>query len=176
MAKREGRSYKVEMSLPKCFTGGPTAAAARWRVALIAPLGLALLNGCALAPPDRLAANRQWQNARSGYVFAISYFTAGELSDPRWEKKRLEMMKQAIFCKTGEKIVRRDVRWFPANPVSRKRCAAVIYMVECDVPTLVPTDNLSEIRQSMLSDPFEFPIERNCGQKDRFKREGQQAS
>ena len=137
-----------------------------------APLLLmATLTGCALAPPDRLAANRQWQNARSGYAFVISYFTAGELRDSRWEAKRLEMMKQAIFCKTGERIVRRDVRWFPATSVSRKRCAAVIYTVECDVPTLVPTDNLSEIRQALLTDPFDEPIEQNCGQKDRFKRE-----
>ncbi len=131
---------------------------------------IASLGGCALAPPDRLAANREWQNARSGYVFAIYYFTAAELRDLRWEKKRLEMMKQAIFCKTGEKVGRRDVRWFPATPVSQKRCAAVIYTVECDLPTLVPTDNLGQICQSLLTDTFDQPIEKNCGEKDRFKR------
>jgi hypothetical protein len=47
----------------------------------------------------------------------------------------------------------------------------VIYTVQCDLPTFVPTDNLGEIRQSLLSDSFEQPIERNCGQKDCFKRQ-----
>ena len=137
---------------------------------IAAALALAVLNGCARTPPERLAANRSWENARSGYAFSISYFTAAELKDIRWERKRLEMMKQARFCKTGERIVSRDVRWFPPTPESRRRCAAVLYIVKCDVPTLVPTDDLDESRQSFLTGPPDEPIEKNCGEKDRAKR------
>lgn len=120
--------------------------------------------------PDRLAATRSWISSPRGYVFRIAYFTDAELQDPVWEQRRLTMMRQVRFCHAGERIGRRDVRWYESTTTSGQRCAAVVYTVQCSGRQHAPGDRLSADRIGLLRADPEGPIESGCGEKDGARR------
>lgn len=121
-------------------------------------------------PPARLAADRTWVTGPRGYAFRIAYFTAAETADPRWEARRLEMMKQVHACQGGERMVRRDVRWYQPTPLSGQSCAAIVYTIQCSVPNRRQPDRLDADRIGLLRQDPEPPIEAHCGEKDAAQR------
>ena len=126
--------------------------------------------GAPAAPPERLAANRIWTGNGRGYAFRIAYFTAAETADPRWEAARLEMMKQGRFCFSGERMLRRDIRWYEPTAASGQRCAALVYTMECTVRNHIAPDRLDADRIGFLRQDPEPPIEAGCGEKDETRR------
>jgi len=123
-------------------------------------------------PPYPLAVGHTWRSDLGGYVFRIGYFTEGQVEDRRWEAARLRMMDSGRFCNGfGEgRIVRREVRWYEPTPVSRRRCAALVYTLHCTHPRQRPGDDLARQRILLLREDAEPPIEADCGEKDRARR------
>jgi hypothetical protein len=134
------------------------------------PLTLALLSSSCTttgAPPERLAAQRIWTSTTGGFVFRVAYFSRGQIDDPRWEAKRLARMEQVQFCPGAKDVVRRQVRWYPATPISGRECAAVVYTVACRSPRLSSgSDRLDAIRRALLKRIPDPPIEPECGNKE----------
>jgi len=133
-------------------------------------LGLVLTNSCAHRPPALMVADRLWYPHRTGFIFRAGYFSAAEVSDPRWERGRVRMMQeQGITCgSSGSDIVRRDVRWYPATELSGQRCAALVYTVLCERENRLATSSAEEARREVLNREPGRPIQRNCGIKDYY--------
>lgn len=132
----------------------------------------ALLFGCAgqgERPPERVAVDRQWITSERGMIYEVGYFTEAQIASRAWEARRRELGGMVKRCESGKRIVRRDVRWFPATEVSGQRCAAVIYTIQCDAPTSAKEDNLARDRQSLLVGELAGEIEKGCGEKDLAK-------
>jgi len=112
--------------------------------------------------------SRSWISSRPGYIYATHYFTSEQTDDPAWEAVRLSKMDQVLICRTGKKVVRRDVRWFPVTRKSGQRCSAIIYTVKCDIPTLVPEDTSERDRREALLGELDEVPSKGCGGKDRI--------
>jgi hypothetical protein len=134
------------MLLPSCMPHGPSSGT--------------------VPPPSDTVFSMQWLTSKTGYVFRTNYFTAGQVTDPAWEAKRLSKLKKVLICETGQHVARRDVRWFPATPESGQRCAAVIYTIVCDVPTHATIDSLEQDRRDEVFGELDSPPEKDCGEKD----------
>lgn len=96
-----------------------------------------------------------------GYVYRASYFTAPEVRDSRWEERRLVSARGVRICAAGHRLLRRDVRWYPANAHSGRRCAAIVYTMQCadDDPSEAGTEQDRRYEFRLDADP---PIGRNC--------------
>lgn len=135
--------------------------------------GLLLVSACGshtapqggMPPPtDFLSFNRSWSSSAQGYIYVSSYFTEGQVDDRAWEKRRLDKMEQVRICRTGERILHRDVRWFPATQATGRKCAAIVYTMACDIPTLAKNDSLESDRQEALVGELDQMPEKGCGQ------------
>lgn len=92
------------------------------------------------------------------------------MADSRWEAVRLRMRTTLRHCHGGERLVRRDVRWYPATSLSRRRCAAVVYTFRCLVPGTGGIERLEQDRLTALQLDADPAIERDCGEKDPARR------
>lgn len=123
---------------------------AKSSVVLICLIGL---TGCAHnagKPPSKSKATEVWLSSKYGFIHATYYFTKAQVKDARWESQRLEAMRGVRFCKGGSSVIRRDVRWVPATPVSGQTCGVVIYTVKCDTPTNAQRDGFEQDRREFL--------------------------
>jgi hypothetical protein len=115
--------------------------------------------------PKQFGFARRYQGAPWGYAFRAAYFTEAEMRDPRWEEWRQSAGRQMRICNGGHRLLRRDVRWYPATPLSGRRCAAVVYTMRCAHPVAnTGADRVEEYRRFSLdiADPPPGP---NCGDK-----------
>jgi hypothetical protein len=140
----------------------------RKSVAFAGPIVLAGCVTSAPPPPDNLSIDRHWSSSKFGFIYATYYYTEAQIDDPRWEKKRLESMETATVCETGKRVVRRDVRWFAPTPTSGRKCAAVVYTIQCEIPTLATNDTFDADRREQLEGEL-GKIGKGCGEKD-FKK------
>lgn len=115
---------------------------------------------------DSIGVKQWWTQDPSGYVHRVGYFTRREIDDADWERARtLLMNKNVIMCgKKTERIVRRDLRWYPATARSGQQCAAVVYTVLCDAQN--EGSGMAESRRELLAEEPDKPMERACGHKD----------
>ncbi|MEO7689876.1 MAG: hypothetical protein ABIS51_11365 [Sphingomonas sp.] len=130
------------------------------------------LTGCVhdgARPPEQLATASSWATAKNGFVFTSYYFTAAQANDPRLEANRLQSMGTVKSCDGGTAIVRREIRWFPATPISGQRCAAIVYTVKCNGRTDLAHDDLAEARSEAMFGELDAPLENACGEKDRAR-------
>ncbi|RYE70522.1 MAG: hypothetical protein EOP17_00255 [Rhizobiaceae bacterium] len=114
-------------------------------------------------PTDDTTYGRSWTSSERGFLHVASYFTRGQIDDPAWEARRLKKMGQVEICKTGQSVMRRDVRWFPATRITGQECAAVIYTITCDIPTHATVDTLEEDRQEALHGELYEAPKKGCG-------------
>ena len=135
-----------------------------------AVLGAALTGSCAGGPPAPMVSNRTWAPHHTGYVFRTGYYSRAELADPRWERGRRDMRQMTRFCDPAtERVVRRDVRWYPATPTSGRRCAALVYTVQCQRANPMVRRPAEDIRRELLATEPARAIERDCGSKDYYR-------
>jgi hypothetical protein len=140
------------------------SSAPRFGFALIA---LSLSGSCAHRPPAYMVSDRIWAPHHSGYVFRTGYYTPAELRDSRWERRRRDMRDSANYCDPRRaRVVRRDVVWYPATPVSQRRCAAIVYTMECGHENRLVSSTPDEVRHRVLAQDLQRPIGRDCGNKD----------
>jgi hypothetical protein len=119
--------------------------------------------------PESFAFNREFRGSRHGYSFRAAYFTAAEERDARWEAWRRRAAREMQVCPNGHRLLRRDVRWYPATPLSGRRCAAIVYTVQCRSHDPRMAWTLAEDRRLSLRTE-EPPIQPDCG--DKYQREG----
>jgi hypothetical protein len=140
------------------------------RTLLLLTTGLML--GCVHvpAPPAMMVADRTWSPTRTGYTFRIGYFSEGEVRDARWERDRIRMMlEQGAQCSPSRRrIVRRDIRWYPATPLSGRRCAALVYTVSCGNENPTAGRTAEDDRRALLAAEPQRPIAHDCGNKDYY--------
>lgn len=135
----------------------------------------AMIAGCTPSPVptpmpalDSISVNKIWLQDTNGYVYRVGYFTQREIDDADWERTRiLHKNRPVIQCKLEtERVVRRDLRWYPATARSGQKCAAAVYTVLCGVPSEGP--GMDRSRRELLAEEPYNPIERACGSKDRY--------
>jgi len=138
------------------------------KMALLLPVAGSIAS-CVHAPPGIMVADRTWHPNRTGYTFRAGYFSEAEVRDARWERGRLEMMRaQGIICTPVGNVIRRDIRWYPATPLSGRRCAALVYTVSCGRENPMARHTADEVRSQLLAVEPQRPIERDCGIKDYY--------
>ncbi|HEY5723836.1 MAG TPA: hypothetical protein VIT45_16110 [Allosphingosinicella sp.] len=98
------------------------------------------------------------------------------MNDPLWEFARAQNATMN-WCNSEARLVRRDVRWFEATPVTGQRCAMAIYTVQClepkewaDTAKTPFANGLEADRAHMLGDPTFVPSEPGCGEKVRHTK------
>src|SRR3569833_3183709 len=96
-----------------------------------------LLAGCVTVPagapvPADPTFAREWESDADGFVYSTWYFTPEEERSPAWEAARVGQHGTATFC-DGEKLVRRDVRWFDSDAKNGSKCAKVVYSFTCPI-------------------------------------------
>ena len=135
----------------------------------VAIVVVALAGSCAPAPPPLMVSDGIWSPHHTGYIFRTAYYTEAELADPRWERGRREMRQATRQCDPArERVVRRDVRWYPATPESGARCAALVYTVECGTENRYVSAPAAEIRRRILATEPQRAIGPGCGDKDYY--------
>lgn len=126
-------------------------------------------------PPDYLAVDYLLMSQKEGYVSSVGYFTPKQMADAQWEFRRIKAV-QANMCRGYQHFIGREVAWFPTTPVSKDRCARVVYTVVCipesyfdenPLPPLPDLDAFKAARTSILSERPHSPIKPGCGEKDR---------
>ena len=151
------------------------------------PLLACLLWGCASAPqaevgrilsappddagavPEDLGVDRLWRSSKSGYIYAVSYFTPAQMRSPAWERARLQKRKTARFCPAEETVARRDVRWREPIAAGEPSCAEVVYTFTCSSKrTRINAVLAYDRKQLLLEEPVLLPA-RNCGEKSSSK-------
>ena len=71
-------------------------------------------------PPSNMAIDYQGRSSSLGYVVSLGYFSEIEMRDPLWEFARAKRANMR-WCKSEARLMRRDVRWVPANDGSDKK-------------------------------------------------------
>ncbi len=124
-------------------------------------------------PPIYLSYGGQIVTSNRGFVYSMTHFTEEQMNDPRWENLRQERA-QWNFCGPDKpRLLRRDVRWYDATPVSKQRCAMVVYTMECPKPKGFKErtkDDLATDREAILTNPVKEELEKDCGEKNGYIR------
>lgn len=134
-------------------------------LALAGALAAVLLGSCATGDPGEPPLHWAINRSSGGGFYRMAYFTDAQLRDPRWEARRMAQIRENTHC-LNVRIIRRDVRWYPATERSRRRCAAVVYTYQCMAPIESLTPRLNENRIEQINSAFGSPIEADCGEKD----------
>ena len=135
---------------------------------------LLALTGCVhdgAGPPKWIDDYSILTRVASGYVDTRFYYTAAQASDRRWEAKRApspEWIRNN--CESGKASVSRDIRWFPATPISGQVCAAIIYTVRCSGEGAGADADLAENHREMMLGELGAVPEKACGEKDSLRR------
>lgn len=127
-----------------------------------------------MEPPIYLSYGGSILTSSQGFVYSMAYFTEEQMNDARWEADRTRRA-QWNYCKPKlAAMIRRDVRWFEPATSKAKRCAMVVYTMQCPTPKAYKdpsADAFAENRESILSQPPDKdPPEASCGEKNGFVR------
>jgi hypothetical protein len=149
-------------------------AAIRLARTLSLPLFIGGLSGSVAAPPPPLGSppkhltfNRYYRSSHLGYIMRAAYFTPAQIADPRWEAARMRVASNVRICRTSERIIHRDVVWYPVASRSGQQCGAIVYTVQCDVPNLAADGDLEQDRREALRFDADPPATgADCGEKD----------
>lgn len=138
--------------------------ASRSHTAVILALVACTNGSCAThlpAPPSHLLPSIEYHGGRFGAsAIRMAYFSAGEVSDRRWERRRRSEAVGYRQCPTGHRILRRDVRWYQPTLLSGQRCAAVVYTFQCTDQDPARADAIEQDRLYLLrmdEDPVAGP-------------------
>lgn len=132
-----------------------------------------LLAACVTVPtgapvPADPTFGREWESDADGFVYSAWYFTPEQERSSAWEAARVVQHNTATFC-DGEKLVRRDVRWFDPDVKGGSKCAKVVYSFSCPVKHPGWGGSLEFEREQALLEEPDGPIPANCGDKDASK-------
>jgi len=120
-------------------------------------------------PPDHIRVGIEaMTSGRGHFVYRQSYFTEAQVRDPRWEVRRREKMNQIRMC-PSYRIIRREIRWYDATPLSGERCAAIIYIGLCNGARRGPDPDVETDRITLLRRDPDPPIEPGCGERESYR-------